>query len=131
MKRVSVLSALCLVLCGAFSAIALARPTSLHSAEAEVLMERALRKNFGSEWLAHTEYGEPIKCHRIGYAKSKCKMSWVVGDVGFTGKGSIWVHGTEGGARWYYRFTIYRVNEYCASVEHGSYDECVERIHVS
>lgn len=131
MKRASRSMMLCLVLLGTLSGVASASPRPLYSWQAENLMEAALRKNFHQEFFAHTETVSPVRCHRIGFAKAKCKIGWVVGDVGFTGKGSIWVHGTESGARWYYRFTIYRVNEYCALVEHGSYDECVERIHVS
>jgi hypothetical protein len=66
--------------------------------------------------------GGYIKCNkRISRLRVKCKMAWVVGDSGFSGRGMIWITERGGKLYWHPRYTLVLLNEYCAAVEHGSH----------
>lgn len=60
-------------------------------------------------------YARKVRCNKRRSAiRLKCKMNWVIGDLSFRGKGTIWV--TFPGHRpfWNYSYQVIGTNEYCA-----------------
>lgn len=62
-------------------------------------------------------YARHVTCNkRISPTRVRCRMSWIVGDVSFSGKGMIWITFPEHRPFWNYSYRIVRFNEYCAAV---------------
>lgn len=72
-------------------------------------------------------YARRVVCSkRLAVDRVRCKMSWIVGDLSFSGRGSIWVTYPEGRNFWNFSYRIVRLNEYCAAVIEG--DDCTKTI---
>jgi hypothetical protein len=83
---------------------------------AEGMMEEALSRkpalNFG------VADGVRVRCNkRISDIRVRCRMSWFVGDLSYSGKGTIWITFPGGRPFWNYSYRIERFNEYCAVLE--------------
>lgn len=90
-------------------------PHLLGSSAARDYMRSILNRRFSYEARA----GGSIKCsRRISDTRRACKMSWVIGDSGFIGRGQIWLtlRRHEKQAHFSYRLTL--VDEYCLFVTH-------------
>jgi hypothetical protein len=79
-------------------------------------METALLRhpslNFGSAG------GQVVKCNkRISDIRVRCRMSWFLGDLSYSGRGTIWITFPEGRPFWNYSYRVVRFNEYCAVLE--------------
>lgn len=60
---------------------------------------------------------------RLGEGGRRCIMSWVAGDLAFSGRGLIRLSVSRGrGVRWHFSYRVLRFNEYCAAVIEG--DDC-------
>jgi hypothetical protein len=46
----------------------------------------------------------------------KCRMSWIVGDLSFSGRGMIWITYPENRPFWNFSYRVVRFNEYCAVI---------------
>ena len=74
-------------------------------------------------------YARRVKCnHRVKADRLRCTMSWIEGDIGFVGRGMIWVTYQHHVESWNYSYRVVRVNEYCAIVEER--DNCTKVITV-
>lgn len=100
-------------------------PIKLSRSEGARYMRMALHRRFGNFWdLAHARR---VHCpKRVARGRVRCKISWVVSDFEFFGKGAIWVtYDRRGIPYWNYRYQITRFDEYCAFVLHYSRQRCV------
>ena len=67
-------------------------------------------------------YARRVRCNkRLSRTRLRCRMSWVVGDLSFSGRGMIWVTRST---YWNYAYRVARLNEYCV-VTGG--DGCTKR----
>jgi hypothetical protein len=88
-------------------------------ADAKYYARRALARKFKNSY--RYGYGKRVTdCSRWSRTRIRCdRVSWVIGDVSFNGRISIWYSLDETGQPiWNYSYTIKRVNEYC-KVTHG------------
>ncbi|HEY6731968.1 MAG TPA: hypothetical protein VI039_13210 [Solirubrobacterales bacterium] len=71
-------------------------------------------------------YARKVSCDkRVSRSRVRCKMSWIYGDVEFSGKGVIWLLRSGGGIDWAYAYTVRKRNAYCQATG-GTH--CVEVI---
>lgn len=116
-KRLAALLLAGLFLVGALApASASASRFKLGTKMAEGMMEEALSRkpalNFG------VADGVNVRCNkRISDIRVRCRMSWFVGDLSYSGKGTIWITFPGGRPFWNYSYRIERFNEYCAVLE--------------
>ena len=79
-------------------------------------MRVALGREFGGNWT----YGvfKRTECRkRISRNRVRCtRISWAVGDLVFSGSGTVWYTRADGAVWWNYAYRIKRVNEYCVFV---------------
>ena len=79
------------------------------------LMREALSRH--DKLLFYVGNARRVTCNkRISAIRVRCRMSWFVGDLSFSGKGTIWITFPEHRPFWNYSFRIVRFNEYCAAV---------------
>lgn len=72
-------------------------------------------------------YARHVACDkRLAVDRVKCRMSWFVGDLSFSGYGSIWMTYSGGRDVWNFSYRVIRFNEYCAAVIEG--DDCTKTI---
>jgi hypothetical protein len=87
----------------------------LRQGKAAALMREALSRRFGSNF--EHAYGRRVVCHkRLSRDRRRCSMSWVIGDMGFFGKGQIWITYPEHRPFWNYAFKVAMLNEYCVAM---------------
>jgi hypothetical protein len=86
---------------------------TLGIAEAKSYVRSALKRNFKGSYSGG--YGKKVAaCQRRSKVRVRCDhVSWVVGDVSFAGKATIWLTRENGEPFWNYAYTIKRTNEYC------------------
>ena len=95
---------------------ALASRYKLGTRHAAGLMRTALLRHPNLAFRAG--YARRVKCNRrISDIRLKCKMSWIVGDSVFWGRGTIWLTFPEHRPFWNYSYRIKQLDEYCAIVE--------------
>ena len=71
-------------------------------------------------------YARKVKCNkRISRIRRRCKLEWIVGDLYFYGKGTIWETRGPDAAFWNYSYKVTRFNEYCAIVLEG--EDCTKK----
>jgi hypothetical protein len=97
-----------------------------------------LGKGFAARLMRNALLRRPVLSFQAGYARHvscnkrlapdrlKCRMSWIVGDLSFSGHGSIWITYPEGKNVWNFAYRIVRLNEYCAAVIEG--DDCTKTV---
>jgi hypothetical protein len=88
---------------------------TLGVAETKYHIRVALNRRFGAAY--RDGYAKKVTgCSRRSRTRVRCEhVSWVVGDVSFAGKATIWLTREDGEPFWNYAYTIKRTNEYCAS----------------
>jgi len=95
----------------------------LTASEAARYMRRALGRRPALSFDA--AYGRRIRCgRRNGERRRRCTMSWIVGDLFFSGRGRVRLTVNRRGVRWHFSYRIVRFNEYCAVVVEG--DDCTK-----
>lgn len=63
--------------------------------------------------------GGSIKCNRrISATRVSCKMGWVLGDTGYSGRGQIWLTFAHHETRAHFSYRLTRIDEYCLFVTH-------------
>lgn len=102
------------------------RPT-LTKAETAGYLRTALRREFKGLFRGALGYRAP--CVRASSTKFRCKVSWGIGDFGFSGRAAIWLTRERDGWDWNYSWNITRFDEYCALVLHRAHG-CVKRYRV-
>jgi len=107
----------CCLLSGAlFPAATSAARFKLGTQLAAQLMREALSRHDNLYFYAGN--ARRVTCNkRISPIRVRCRMSWFVGDLSFSGKGTIWITFPEHRPFWNYSFRIVRFNEYCAAIE--------------
>jgi hypothetical protein len=71
-------------------------------------------------------YARKVACDkRISRVRVRCRMSWIFGDVEYSGRGLIWHVRSGGGTHWAYAYRVRKRNAYCQATG-GS--DCVEVI---
>lgn len=90
--------------------------------EAEAYMRAALGKRPALSFKA--AYARRIRCGKpLGHGGRRCLMSWIVGDLSYSGRGRIRLSVSQRrGVRWHFSYRVLRFNEYCAAVIEG--DDC-------
>jgi hypothetical protein len=90
--------------------------------EAEAYMRKALGKRPALSFKA--AYARKIQCGKpLGQGGRRCRMSWIVGDLSYSGRGRIRLSvSQQRGVRWHFSYKVLRFNEYCAAVIEG--DDC-------
>lgn len=88
----------------------------LGTVQAADLMRTALLRHPNISFQAG--YSRRVECNkRASDIHLKCRMSWIVGDSLYWGKGTIWLTFPEHRPLWNYSYRMTRLNEYCAIVE--------------
>ncbi len=71
--------------------------------------------------------GGSIKCNRrVSATRVGCKMSWVIGDTGYVGRGQIWLTFPHHEKRAHFSYRLTRVDEYCVFVTHEG--DCTKKL---
>jgi hypothetical protein len=70
-----------------------------------------LRKRFKGAYKGG--YARKHSCWKVTRLKGRCKVSWVVGDLSYKGRMTLWV---VSGDRVKYRYRIRQRNHYCIAV---------------
>lgn len=83
-------------------------------------MRTALRREYGNGF--RHGYAKRVKCRkRVRRTAIRCtRISWVIGDMEFVGKGTIWI---DRRLWWNYSFRIREINGYCLAIG-GSWKQC-------
>jgi hypothetical protein len=116
--------------CTSFSSASLTTPGKprrffLGKGFAARLMRNALLRRPALSFQAG--YARRVICgKRLAVDRVKCTMSWFVGDLSFSGRGSIWITYPEGRNAGNFSYRVVRFNEYCAAVVEG--DNCTKTI---
>lgn len=86
------------------------------------LMRKALHRRFGNTF--DHGYARRVHCPtRVARGRVRCRISWVIGDISFKGRGAIWItYNRRGVAFWNFSYRVVRLDEYCASV--GTHRHC-------
>jgi hypothetical protein len=75
-------------------------------------------------------YNRETKCNRrIRRDRVRCKMSWIVGDLYYEGRGQIWITYQSDPPAWNFSYRVKSRNAYCESVD-GSPEDCTKVIRV-
>jgi hypothetical protein len=97
-----------------------------------------LGKGFAARLMRNALLRRPALSFQAGYARHvvcgkrlapdqvKCAMSWFVGDLAFSGRGSVWMTYPEGRNFWNFSYRVVRFDEYCAAVIEGN--DCTKTI---
>lgn len=64
----------------------------------------------------HASYARRFRCARLSRIKARCRASWILGDLGYTGRIQVWYKKQGERVAWWYSLKIYRLDEYCAIV---------------
>ena len=84
-------------------------------AEAKRLIRQVLRERFRRNYRAG--YGKRIwGCGRASSVRVRCRTSWVVGDLSWTGRVTIWNSREGEEVFWNHAYVIKRTDEYCKAV---------------
>lgn len=76
------------------------------------LMRKALTRD--SRLSFEAAYRRRVTCNkRLSRARRRCKMSWIVGDLYFDGRGTIWLTSERGQLYWNFAYRMQRRNAYC------------------
>jgi hypothetical protein len=83
--------------------------------ETRAYIRTALRRRFGNVY--RYGYAKRIaSCERRSRTRVTCRrVSWVIGDLSYKGRATIWLTRENGEIYWNYAYTIKRTNEYCAA----------------
>lgn len=93
------------------------RLPQLTQRRAQAYLRTALTRKFKGSFAGG--YAFKPHCARGSKYRFSCKPSWVIGDLVFYGKATIWLQwDKKWQAGWHYRYTMTRFDEYCGLVEH-------------
>jgi hypothetical protein len=82
----------------------------LTRSEATAYARQALRRRFGANW--RYGHGRSVRCSLLSQTTARCRVSWFVGDLVFSGTVTIRVIGDE----WTYTMRVRKVNELCQAL---------------
>lgn len=80
---------------------------------------RSYMRSVLSRFSYESRAGGSLKCNRrLSATRVSCKMSWVLGDTGYVGRGQIWLTFPHHEKQAHFSYRLTRVDEYCVFVTH-------------